>query len=151
MPLRCHRVLGDRDRRAGAARGHRGSAHDVGGGHRRRGRRGGPRRTPRLRSVGTWLGIGVANLVNVFNPDVVVFGGTLREILPATRDTVQAELSGALRAPQEHVLLSLPALGDDSTLLGAAETAFAPLLDDPLGVIATARADSAGRLARVVG
>ena len=31
------------------------------------------------------------------------------------------------------------ALGDDSTLLGAAENAFAPLLDDPLGVIAAGR------------
>jgi hypothetical protein len=42
-------------------------------------------------------------------------------------------------APGEHVVLALPALGDDSTLLGAAETAFAPLLDDPLGVIAAGR------------
>jgi len=37
------------------------------------------------------------------------------------------------------VVLALPALGDDSTLLGAAESAFAPLLDDPLGVIAGGR------------
>ena len=48
-------------------------------------------------------------------------------------------LHGSLAAPGEHVILSLPALGDDSTLLGAAEVAFAPLLDDPLGVIAEAR------------
>jgi predicted NBD/HSP70 family sugar kinase len=89
-----------------------------------------------LRTVGSWLGVGVANLVNIFNPDVVVFGGTLREILPATRAEVEAALAGSLTAPGEHVLLALPALGDDSTLLGAAETAFAPLLDDPLGAIA---------------
>jgi predicted NBD/HSP70 family sugar kinase len=88
-----------------------------------------------LRTVGDWLGIGVVNLVNIFNPDVVVFGGTLREILPLVRDSVQAELSGSLTAPGDHVLLALPALGDDSTLLGAAETAFVPLLDDPLGVV----------------
>jgi len=44
-----------------------------------------------------------------------------------------------LTAPGEHVVLALPALGDDSTLLGAAESAFAPLLDDPLGVIAAGR------------
>lgn len=89
-----------------------------------------------LRTVGSWLGVGVANLVNIFNPDVVVFGGTLREILPATRAEVEAELAGSLTAPGEHVLLALPALGDDSTLLGAAESAFVPLLDDPLGAIA---------------
>jgi predicted NBD/HSP70 family sugar kinase len=92
-----------------------------------------------LRAVGEWLGVGVANIVNILNPDVVVFGGTLREILPVVRETVEAAVGGALAAPGEHVLLALPALGDDSTLLGAAETAFAPLLDDPLGVIAGGR------------
>lgn len=89
-----------------------------------------------LRTVGTWLGVGVANLVNIFNPDVIVFGGSLREILPATRDAVDAAVEGALAAPAEHVVLALPALGDDSTLLGAAESAFAALLEDPLGVVA---------------
>jgi predicted NBD/HSP70 family sugar kinase len=97
-----------------------------------------------LRTVGTWLGVGVANLVNIFNPDVVVFGGTLREILPATRAEVEAELAGSLTAPGEHVLLALPALGDDSTLLGAAESAFGPLLDDPLGAIAAVAGRSSG-------
>jgi predicted NBD/HSP70 family sugar kinase len=98
-----------------------------------------------LRTVGDWLGVGVANLVNILNPDVVVFGGTLREIFPVVRPAVEAALATALRAPGEHVVLALPALGDDSTLLGAAETAFAPLLEDPLGVIA------AGRGSRAVG
>jgi predicted NBD/HSP70 family sugar kinase len=96
-----------------------------------------------LRTVGGWLGVGVANLVNIFNPDVVVFGGTLREILPATRDSVEAALHGALTAPGEHVLLALPALGDDSTLLGAAEQAFAPLLDDPIGLLGSIRVPAA--------
>jgi predicted NBD/HSP70 family sugar kinase len=96
-----------------------------------------------LRTVGDWLGVGVANIVNILNPDVVVFGGTLREILPVVREAVESAVSGALTAPGEHVVLALPALGDDSTLLGAAETAFAPLLEDPLGVIA------GGRVARV--
>ena len=92
-----------------------------------------------LRVVGDWLGVGVANLVNILNPDVVVFGGTLREIFPAVRGTVEEALSSSLLAPGEHVVLALPALGDDSTLLGAAENAFAPLLEDPLGVIAAGR------------
>jgi predicted NBD/HSP70 family sugar kinase len=98
-----------------------------------------------LRTVGQWLGVGVANLVNIFNPDVVVFGGTLREVLPVTRDLVEEAVRGALAAPAEHVLLALPALGDDSTLVGAAEAAFAALLDDPLGVLA----GDAGRGARI--
>lgn len=90
-----------------------------------------------LKRVGEWLGIGVGNLVNIFNPDVVVFGGTLRDVLPATRPTVEKVLAESLTAPREHVELALPALGGDSTLIGAAESAFEPLLTDPHGALAT--------------
>ncbi len=88
-----------------------------------------------LRRVGTWLGVGVSNLVNLFNPDVVVFGGTLRTLFPATRDQVTAELDHALAAPRQQVSLKLPGLEGDSTLLGAAESAFEPLLSDPVGTV----------------
>lgn len=98
-----------------------------------------------LRTVGGWLGVGVANLVNIFNPDVIVFGGSLREILPATREAVESAVRSALAAPAEHVVLALPALGDYSTLLGAAESAFASMLDDPLGAVSgPARRESRG-------
>ena len=89
-----------------------------------------------LRRVGYWLGVGIANLVNVFNPEVVVFGGVLRQLLPATEALVRAELARALAAPREQVRLALPGLGGDATLMGAAESAFATLLDDPLGTLA---------------
>jgi predicted NBD/HSP70 family sugar kinase len=95
-----------------------------------------------VRSAGRWLGVGVANLVNIFNPDVVVFGGALRDVLPATREAVLDRLATALPASAEHVVLALPALGDDSTLLGAAEVAFEPLLSDPLGTLAAAEPSS---------
>jgi predicted NBD/HSP70 family sugar kinase len=88
-----------------------------------------------LRKVGRWLGIGVANLVNIFNPEVVVFGGLLRQLYPITEPMVRTELARALAAPRQQVRLAVPALGGDSTLLGAAETAFAPLLDDPIGAL----------------
>jgi len=88
-----------------------------------------------LRKVGRWLGIGVANLVNIFNPDVVIFGGLLRRLYPITDPMVRAELARALAAPRQQVMLAVPALGGDSTLLGAAETAFGPLLDDPIGAL----------------
>jgi predicted NBD/HSP70 family sugar kinase len=90
------------------------------------------------RRVGRWLGIGVANLVNIFNPEVVIFGGVLRQLFPVTERHVYDQLARALAAPREQVRLALPGLGGDSTLLGAAETAFAPLLEDPLGTLARA-------------
>jgi predicted NBD/HSP70 family sugar kinase len=91
-----------------------------------------------MRTVGRWLGIGVANLVNVFNPEVIVFGGLTRATFPVLERYVRAELAGALTAPRGQVRLALPALGPDSSLVGAAELAFAPLLSDPLGAPARA-------------
>jgi predicted NBD/HSP70 family sugar kinase len=91
-----------------------------------------------IAQVGEWMAVGVTNLVHIFNPDVVVFGGSLRDVLPLASDQIHTMLVSALAAPGEHVVLALPALGDDSTLLGAAEAAFAPLLDDPVGVVAEA-------------
>ena len=75
----------------------------------------------------------MANLVNVFNPEVVVFGGLTRTLFPVLEPYVRAELAAALTAPRDQVRLELPGLGADSSLLGAAELAFAPLLGDPLG------------------
>ena len=80
-----------------------------------------------------WLGRGTANVVNAFNPEVVVFGGALAEIHDAAPGTVDdAVRSYSLGPPLEGVRLVLPAFGLDSSLLGAAELAFAPLLSDPL-------------------
>jgi predicted NBD/HSP70 family sugar kinase len=86
-----------------------------------------------VRQVGDWLGFGVANLVNIFNPEMVIFGGTLREVYLAAAAQVRSRLNRqALPACREHVRLRTPALGDDAALLGAAELAFEPLLADPL-------------------
>ena len=90
-----------------------------------------------LHSVGRWLGLGVGNLVNLFDPEMVVFGGTLRHVFAAAEPIVRRHLAGvALAAPREHLDLVVPRLGEDSILLGAAELAFTPLLDDPLATLA---------------
>jgi predicted NBD/HSP70 family sugar kinase len=86
-----------------------------------------------VRQVGDWLGFGVANLVNVFNPGVVIFGGTLRDVYLAAAARVRSRLNSmALPAAREQVRLRTPELGDDAALLGAAELAFEHLLADPL-------------------
>ncbi len=86
-----------------------------------------------LRQVGDWLGFGVANLVNIFNPELVIFGGTLRDVYLSSAAQVRGRLTRmGLVASREHVRLRTPSLGDDATLLGAADLAFEPLLADPL-------------------
>ncbi|TDB99047.1 ROK family transcriptional regulator [Actinomadura sp. 7K534] len=97
-----------------------------------------------LQRVGSWLGLGVANLVNVFNPGMVVFGGTLRDIyLGAAAQIRSVMATGALAAPRERVKLRTAALGDDTTLVGAAEFAFAEVLADPVQVLTRLRAPEA--------
>ncbi|HET6213526.1 MAG TPA: ROK family protein [Micromonosporaceae bacterium] len=86
-----------------------------------------------IRQVGDWLGFGIANLVNIFNPEMVVFGGTLRDVYLAAAAQVRSRLNSmALPACREHVRLRTPQLGDDAALIGASELAFNHLLADPL-------------------
>ncbi|MEU4424985.1 ROK family transcriptional regulator [Actinoplanes sp. NPDC024001] len=86
-----------------------------------------------LRQVGDWLGFGVGNLVNIFNPEVVIFGGTLRDVYLGAAAQVRSRLNAVgLPACREHVRLRTPELGTDAALIGAAELAFEHLLDDPL-------------------
>jgi predicted NBD/HSP70 family sugar kinase len=90
-----------------------------------------------LQRVGDWLGIGVANLVNIFNPEMVIFGGMLREIFLGSAAQVRSRIAtAALSGSREGLRLRTSALGDDATLTGAAELAFAGVLADPLEALA---------------
>jgi len=93
-----------------------------------------------LRRIGDWLGIGVANLINLFNPGMVIFGGMLRDVYPGAVPQVRHRIAtNVLPVARERVRLRTSALGDDSTLVGAAELGFADLMADPLGVLARTR------------
>ncbi|MBB5116261.1 putative NBD/HSP70 family sugar kinase [Micromonospora echinospora] len=95
--------------------------------------RGDARAQTAVRQAGDWLGFGVANLVNIFNPEMVIFGGTMRDLYLAAAAQVRSRLnSNGLPACLEHVRLRTPKLGDDAALIGAAELAFERLLADPL-------------------
>jgi predicted NBD/HSP70 family sugar kinase len=93
---------------------------------------GDPEATAAVGEVGRWLGIGLAGLVNVFNPRLVVFGGLFERLHPFVEAEVEAALDErALRAPRALVDVVPSHLGDDAPLIGAAELAFEPLLADP--------------------
>lgn len=85
------------------------------------------------------LGVGAGALVNVFNPAIIVFGGTLAEVLRAAEPIVRTVVDEtAMAAAAAQVRLVPQALGDDSVLLGAAELGFRDLLADPLRSVASA-------------
>jgi glucokinase len=75
--------------------------------------------------IGTRLGVGIANYVNIFNPEVVVIGGGVIAagdlLLQPARDEVAVR---ALR-PNKDIVRVVPAhFGNEAGMLGAAALAF---------------------------
>jgi predicted NBD/HSP70 family sugar kinase len=95
---------------------------------------GSPAALSALDHVGRWLGIGLAGLVNIFNPELVVLGGLFGRIHPFVGPVLEHELDRrALEAPRRLVRVVPATLGVDAPLLGATELAFEPLIADPAG------------------
>jgi len=91
-----------------------------------------------LDHVGHWLGIGLAGLVNLLNPRVVVLGGLFARTFPFVASTIEDELDRlALRGPRGLVRITPAALDIDAPLIGAAELALAPFLGDPAAWLVT--------------
>ncbi len=84
-----------------------------------------------LDEVVTYLGAGIANLVNLFNPERVVIGGWLGRALTDTlldriSDTARAQ---SLRLPNSSVRIVRAELGQDAVALGGATLPIARLLN----------------------
>lgn len=88
-----------------------------------------------LVEVARWLGVGLASLVNIANPEVIVLGGHLGAIYDAQPEVIERFVDGALPAPREQARILCAALGAEGTLIGASELAFNGLLADPVGVL----------------
>ncbi|MBN1660449.1 MAG: ROK family transcriptional regulator [Anaerolineae bacterium] len=93
-----------------------------------------------LAETGHLLGVGIANLINIFNPEMIVLGGPLSTagdyLLPAIHQAIENSTLPEIRA-QAQVVLS--AFGADASLIGA----VALVVDDIL-----ARPSSVERLSR---
>jgi predicted NBD/HSP70 family sugar kinase len=86
-----------------------------------------------LRHAAEWTGVGLRAIVNLFNPEMIVLSGVLAQVWSAEEDLVTEGMGrSTLIAPRDQVVIRPAGLGGDSSLMGAAELAFAPLLADPL-------------------
>lgn len=93
-----------------------------------------------MEHLGTWLGIGLAGLVNIFDPTLVVLGGLFGRLHPFVADRLGQVLDErGLPAARELVTVVPAALGADGAVLGAAELAFEPFLADPAAHLRPAR------------
>jgi len=89
-----------------------------------------------ISETGRWLGVGISNLINVLNPEVVVLGGLFHRLFDYLEASVIEGSRRALSAPYAMTEIQRSAMGVDSPLIGAAEMVLADLIDDPARVVA---------------
>ncbi|MEO3978340.1 ROK family protein [Streptomyces sp. CAU 1734] len=82
------------------------------------------------------LGLGLAGLVNILNPDRIVLGGLHRELLAADPERLRAVVTDRSLWGRSGGVPILASTLDHNSLVGAAELAWQPVLDDPLGALA---------------
>ena len=79
-----------------------------------------------------FLSIALRNAVNILNPSTIVLGGFLGSLYAVAPDRLDELLaSQPLRASSELVSVVRSELGANRLMIGAAELAFAPVLEDP--------------------
>lgn len=81
-----------------------------------------------MNDMGHMLGIGIANLINIFNPEMVVLGGGVKDawdlFINATREEIMRR---AFQVPAERTRIVPSMLGDDAGMVGAAAVALQSL------------------------
>lgn len=81
------------------------------------------------------LGLGLAGLVNILNPDRIILGGLHRTLLETDGERLRAVIADRSLWGRSGSVPVLPSSLEHNSLVGAAELAWQPVLDDPLGAL----------------
>ncbi|MBA2945942.1 ROK family protein [Streptomyces himalayensis] len=81
------------------------------------------------------LGLGLAGLVNILNPDRIILGGLHRALLDADPERLRAVVADRSLWGRSGGVPILACTLDHNSLVGAAELAWQPVLDDPLAAL----------------
>lgn len=88
-----------------------------------------------LRQVGHWLGMGLANVVDLFNPDTVVLAGLVVDLAPWMMPSALAAFAAhTLADSAQHCRVELSTLGFSAAGLGGALLAAERVFADPTSV-----------------
>ena len=88
-------------------------------------RTGDPQALYAMQEMGRSLGIGISNLINIFNPEMVVIGGRVKDAWDLFIDATKVEIKKrAFQYPAERTKIVPSLLGDDAGMVGAAAVAF---------------------------
>jgi glucokinase-like ROK family protein len=85
-----------------------------------------------LQDVARWLGIGIANLVNTLNPELVVLGGGLARASMALTPVIETTVrENALEQPRQALKIAVSAYGSEACVVGAAAIVLDEILRYP--------------------
>jgi glucokinase len=85
-----------------------------------------------LELIGRRLGVGLANIVNIFNPEAVVIGGGVMAAGELLLDPARAVMAERALPPSRDEVRIVPAeLGAEAGMVGAAVLAFDSLEPEP--------------------
>jgi N-acetylglucosamine repressor len=88
-----------------------------------------------LNETATAIGIGAANLINIFNPEMIIIGGALsmagKFLLPSILKVVKER---ALDVMQNQVEILLSVFGPDASVMGAVAIVVRQILAHPASV-----------------
>ena len=78
-----------------------------------------------MKDMGSMLGIGIANLINIFNPNMIVLGGGVKDAWDLFIGSTHEEImKRAFQVPAERTEIVPSLLGDDAGMIGAAAGAL---------------------------
>lgn len=84
-----------------------------------------------LAEAGRWLGIAIANMLHLFDPEIVVIGGGVSKAGELIFAPMRAEIDQrTMEHFRENYRIAMASLGDDVCLYGAAAIGFAALEED---------------------
>ena len=88
-----------------------------------------------LSETGSALGMGVANLINIFNPEMVIIGGALslvsKFLLPSIKKVVEER---ALENIHKHTVVLESAFGPDASVMGAVAMVVQAIFSCPTSI-----------------
>lgn len=86
-----------------------------------------------FQEVGVHLGIGLANLINIFNPELVVLGGALSQANPWLTPVIKSIIQDNVLPPlRERTRIEVSAQGEDACVLGAVAFVLDNVLREPI-------------------
>jgi glucokinase-like ROK family protein len=88
-----------------------------------------------ISETGAALGLGVANLINIFNPEMVIIGGSLsivgKYLLPTVEEVIEERTLEVMRRP---IRILVSAFGSDASVMGAVALVVQEILSKPVVV-----------------